>query len=65
MKHKVIIKLSPQGYIDEIHASGDTDIVLENKFGVSKLELDSIFRVGDGHKFFKGKISDKVKEWNI
>jgi hypothetical protein len=65
MKHKIIIKISSQGYIEEIHTSGDTDIVLEMKEGLAKLDPTSIFRVGEGHKFFKGKRADKVKQWNI
>jgi hypothetical protein len=65
MKHKVIIKLSSQGYVDEIHVSGDTDIVMEGVSGVVRLEPDSVFQDGEGHKLFTGKKAEKVKEWGI
>jgi hypothetical protein len=65
MKHKVIIKLSYKGYIEEIHASKDTKIIIDSYQSIAKIEPDSVFQDGEGHKLFKGKKADKVKEWGI
>ena len=66
MKHKVIIMLNAQGHVNGVHVSGDTDIVLDNPVvGIFKLEPDSIFETGEGHKYFTGKKAEKVKKWGI
>jgi hypothetical protein len=65
MKHKVIIILSSRGCIDEIHTSGDTDIVIEGESFVSRIEPDSTFQENEGHKVVRKKHAKKLKEWQI
>lgn len=60
MVHKILIT-HEKGKITGIHASGDTEVILVTEGTVSKLEPDSIFRVGESYKLLDGWKSEFVK----